>query len=275
MAGTFRTLSLISLFILLSFSASLATTDPFPKAAKSYLLTLQDRPLWAHQPEKILPPASLTKVMTAIIVLKNAKPDDIVKVDRDSAMETGSRMGIRPGDRFYVKDLLSAMLIKSANDACHALADHVGGDEARFVSLMNKEALEMRLRNTHFENACGHDSPGHYSSASDILEMAERALKNPLFSKTVSIERMKVRTIDGRRAFLLRNHNKLIGRVPGVYGVKTGFTRGAGKCLITYAERNGKRVFLVLLNSPNRWRKAPEMLKKAFTQNVRLQVSRR
>lgn len=244
--------------------------DPFPRAAKAYILTMQDRPLWAHEPEKELPPASLTKVMTARLVLKNTAIEDMVTIGAGAAAETGSRIGLKEGQRFYVKDLLAAMLINSANDACHALADHVGGDEGGFVEMMNREAVALGLKRTHFTNACGHDDPDHYTTATELARMAGETLKNPVFAYLVSVERRTISDVDGRRNIRLRNRNRLIGSYAGASGVKTGFTRAAGKCLITIAKRDGVRVMLVLLNSPNRWMKAPLMLDRAFSQRFKI-----
>ncbi len=244
--------------------------DPFPRAAKAYVLTMEGRPLWAHEPERELPPASLTKVMTARLVLKDTAIEDIVTIGADAAAETGSRIGLKEGQRFYVKDLLAAMLINSANDACRALADHVAGDEGKFVEMMNREAAALGLRRTHFTNACGHDNPEHYTTATELAHMAGETLKNPVFAYLVSVERRTINDVDGKRRIHLRNRNKLIGSYPGASGVKTGFTRAAGKCLITIAERDGVRVMLVLLNSPNRWMRAPLMLDKAFSQRLKL-----
>ena len=260
------------LFFFLSNPKASATdvSDPFPRAAKSYILTMQGRPLWAHEPARELPPASLTKVMTARLVLKHAAMDDVVTVGADAAAETGSRIALRPGQRFYVKDLLAAMLLNSANDACHALASHVAGDEEKFVEMMNREAAGLGLERTHFTNACGHDNPGHYTTAEELARIAQETLKNPVFAYLVSVERRTISDVDGRRNIRLRNRNRLIGSYAGASGVKTGFTQAAGKCLITIAERDGVRVMLVLLNSPNRWRKAPSMLDRAFSQRVKL-----
>jgi D-alanyl-D-alanine carboxypeptidase (penicillin-binding protein 5/6) len=163
-----------------------------------------------------------------------------------------------------VLELLAATLIGSANDACHVLAEHVAGSEAKFVTLMNARAREMGLSDTRFANACGHDAPQMRSTARDLARLAETAMGNPVFSKMAGLEDGWISTADAGKKFPLRNTNLLIGRYRGAIGVKTGFTRSAGKCLVGLAERGGKRILLVLLNAPDRWWKAEEILDAAF-----------
>lgn len=203
-------------------------------------------------------------MMTALIVLERVPLGQVVTVPEAASRETGTRLGLSPGDRMPVVDLLAATLLGSANDACRALADHVGGSEGKFVSLMNARAREMGLSGTRFANACGHDAPGMHSTARDLARLAESAMGNPVLARMVGIVRGEISTADGRRKFLLENKNELVGRYRGAVGVKTGFTRGAGKCLVAVAERDGSRVLLVLLNAPDRWWKAEEMLDAAF-----------
>jgi D-alanyl-D-alanine carboxypeptidase (penicillin-binding protein 5/6) len=203
-------------------------------------------------------------MMTALLVLERAGLGQVVVVSETASRETGTRLGLSPGDRMPVVDLLAATLLGSANDACRALADHVAGSQERFVSLMNDRAREMGLGGTRFANACGHDDPGVHSTARDLARLAEIAMENPVFARMVGMVRGEVSTADGRRKFPLENKNELVGRYRGAVGVKTGFTPGAGKCLVAVAERDGGRVLLVLLNAPDRWWKAEEMLDAAF-----------
>jgi D-alanyl-D-alanine carboxypeptidase (penicillin-binding protein 5/6) len=237
---------------------SVDINDPFPKAGASYLLQVNGRTLWSHKPDLKLPMASITKIMTALIVLENTKPDDIVTISQTAAKETGGRLGLKAGEKVYVKDLISAALIHSANDACRALADH--------VELMNRHAKKLGLANTHFQNSSGHDHEKHYSTANDIAFLTIICLNNPIISKMVSTVSMKIKTVNGKRTFLLKNKNEIIGRYEGAQGVKTGFTSRAGKCLVAYAKRDNTDVLLVLLNSPKRWLIAVEMMDRAFAE---------
>lgn len=238
-------------------------TDPFPGAALSYILKVNGKTLWGHKPHLKLPPASLTKVMTGLIVLEKSRVDEVVAVSQAASKETGTRLGLRQGEKMPVASLLAVTLMESANDACRSLADHVGGGGPKFVALMNRRAKELGMRRTHFTNPCGHDHPHLYSTAHDLAILAEAALKNRTFAEIVKLVYWSVRTVEGR-SFTLENKNELIGRYPGAIGIKTGYTPKAGKCLIALAERDGMEALLVLLNAPNRWWDSEAMLDKAF-----------
>jgi D-alanyl-D-alanine carboxypeptidase (penicillin-binding protein 5/6) len=259
----------VAMFLFLDCAESVLAADPFPRAASSYLVIVNGTEIWAHRPDLPLAPASLTKVMTALLVLEKAGVEDVVTVPHKASRETGTRLRLQPGDKFYVIDLLAAALLGSANDACHALAVHVSGSEAGFVNLMNSRARQLGLAHTHFTNACGHDHPKLYSTAHDLAALSETALKNPIFAKMVSLVRAEIRTMDGKKTFRVENKNELIGRYPGAVGVKTGFTRRAGKCLIALAERDSSKSLLVLLNAPDRWWTATRMLDAALAETPR------
>ncbi len=217
-----------------------------------------------HHADKQLPPASLTKVMTALLVLENYQPAAVVVVSRNAAGATGSRVKIRVGERYTVENLLLGALLASGNDACLALAEWRDGSEGKFVVRMNQRAGELGLEQTHFANACGHDAPGHYSTAQDLAKLAEVALKNPVFADMVRRPEARFATVDGARLLQVKNSNALIGRHPDVVGVKSGYTAKAGTCLIALAERDGVRVLLVMLNAKNRWWDAHAMLDRAL-----------
>ncbi|HEX7519196.1 MAG TPA: serine hydrolase [Candidatus Deferrimicrobium sp.] len=241
-----------------------AAGNPFGNVAAAYLVKVDGREVWSRNPSIRLPPGSLAKMMTALLVLERADLRSVVTVSREASRETGTRLGLAPGDRLTVLELLAATLLASANDACHALADHAAGSEKRFVDRMNARAREMGLSGTHFANACGHDDPGLYSTARDLACLAETAMGNPVFAKMAGLEDGWISTADAGKKFSLENKNLLIGRYRGAKGVKTGFTGRAGKCLAAFAERDGKRVLLILLNAPDRWWKAEEILDAAF-----------
>lgn len=241
-----------------------AASDPFGNVAAAYLVKIDGREVWARNPSTRLPPGSLAKMMTGLLVVERADLRSVATVSREASRETGTRLGFSPGDRVIVLELLAATLIGSANDACHVLAEHVAGSEAKFVTLMNARAREMGLSDTRFANACGHDAPQMRSTARDLARLAETAMGNPVFAKMAGLEDGWISTADAGKKFPLRNTNLLIGRYRGAIGVKTGFTRSAGKCLVGLAERGGKRILLVLLNAPDRWWKAEEILDAAF-----------
>lgn len=252
--------------LLLACQGALAQPDPFPKVASSYLVQVNGNLLWERQINRRLAPASLTKLMTALLVLDNYQPKAIVEISQLAAKETGMRLGIKPGQQFYVEDLLSSALISSDNDSCHALADFVVADHKQFVQMMNKRAQQLGMLNTHFSNACGHDAADHYSTAHDLAILAKEVLKNRVLVEKSGTESAQISDIGGNKKYLLHTKNALIGRYQGVLGLKTGYTPKAGKCLIAYVERQGVNVLLVMLHGNNRWWDAVDLLDLAFAQ---------
>jgi serine-type D-Ala-D-Ala carboxypeptidase (penicillin-binding protein 5/6) len=240
------------------------TAHPTAQPSPTYLLQVNGRTFQEKDPGLRRAPASLTKIMTALIVLEKGHLDDTVTVSAAASRETGSRIGLRRGDRLKVRDLLAATLLASANDAARALADHEAGNQEDFVKLMNERARSLDLQNTRFTNASGHDQEGLYTTASDLAVLTYRALRVPLFADLVSRPSLRITTLKGHRSYLLRNKNRLIGRYPGALGVKTGTTPKAGQCLVALAERGDTRVLLVVMSSRNRWKIAPAMLDAAF-----------
>jgi D-alanyl-D-alanine carboxypeptidase (penicillin-binding protein 5/6) len=244
---------------------ALAEPNPFPNVASAYLVEVNKVALWEKQASVRLPPASLTKLMTVLLVIESVPLNATVSISQVATKETGSRLGLQANSKFHVEDLLKAALLNSSNDACHALADHVAGSESKFVNLMNVRARQMGLLDTHFQNACGHDADKHYSTANDLAMLANRSLENSFIRSTVKLTDAKISSLDGKYSYQLTNKNALIGRYEGVAGLKTGYTSKAGKCLIAYAIRNKKHVLLVLLNAPDRWWDAVDILDLAFS----------
>jgi D-alanyl-D-alanine carboxypeptidase (penicillin-binding protein 5/6) len=247
-----------------SFVAVAVAESPFPDGAAAYLVEVDGKPLWSRDADRPLPPASLTKTMTVLLLLESGIPlDSVATVSRRAAAATGTRLRLKPGERMRVRDLVTAALLDSANDACLALAERAAGSEAAFVSTMNRRARQLGLAHTHFTNACGHDDPTHRSSARDLAEIARVALRQPVFAETVGLVRGHVETLEGR-SWDLVNTNELVGRYPGAVGVKTGYTPNAGKCLVALVQREGVTVMLVALNAPNRWWDSVALLDRAF-----------
>lgn len=237
--------------------------DPFPQVAYAYQVEVDGNVLWEKQATKLLPPASLTKLMTALLVLEQNQPQTTVGISAPATRETGSRLNLKAGEHLLVQDLLAATLMQSANDACHALADHIAGSEIAFVKLMNRRAQKLGLSNTHFQNACGHDAPHHLSTAQDIAHLAHEILKHPTALAITSQAKTTITTLEGK-TYKVSNKNALIGRYPGVLGLKTGYTPSAGKCLVAYAKRKDKEVLLVMLHGHDRWWDAVDILDLAF-----------
>ena len=252
------------LFAVAGAGRALADEAPFPGGAAAYWLEKDGSPLWTHDADRALPPASLTKLMTALLFVESGVPlSTSVRVSEGAAHETGSRLGLRAGEEMSAGDLLAATLVASANDACVALASQVAGSEASFVTAMNRRARELGLAHTHFANACGHDAPEHRSSVRDLAVLAKAALREAPIASLVRLVTRRVATRGGRH-WKLENKNEIVGRYAGAVGVKSGFTPAAGKCLIALAERNGATVLLVVLNAPNRWWDSVALLDRAF-----------
>ena len=218
------------------------------------------RVLYEHDAGKRMSPASLTKIMSALVILERGQLDDLVTISPNAAQAHKTHLRMKAGQVFRLDDLLKAMLIMSANDACLAAVEHVGGDEAQFVALMNDKAEALGLADTHFSNGCGFDNPDHYSTAEDLATLSVIALDQPIFRQLVREERAIITPISGHRAYVLHNTNRLLGRIPGVEGIKTGFTSKAGRCLIAKVSQNGNDLLLVILNSKRRWNTATNLI---------------
>lgn len=240
-----------------------ASEDPYPKAAAAYLVTVNGAVLWQRAPERPLPPASLTKIMTALVLLDDWQPEAVVRVSPRAAAATGSRIGLHAGDELRLADAFDALLVGSANDACLALAEHAAGSVEHFVVRMNAKARAFALAATTFKNPCGLDEPGHLSTARDLQRLANRAMQAPEIARAVALPTVEVRTLAGRE---LRkpSGNLLLGRVPGAIGVKTGYTQRAGKCLAALVRRGRDEVSLVMLDAPDRWWTASILIDDAF-----------
>jgi serine-type D-Ala-D-Ala carboxypeptidase (penicillin-binding protein 5/6) len=239
--------------------AESAPARPSIKASALYMVELKSgRVLLEKDAARRLPPASLTKVMTALVALESASPQ-VVKIDRRALFHRSS-LKLQAGEQFLLRDLLTAMLVTSANDACQAVALHVGGEADRFVTMMNERARALGLENTHFDNACGFDAPGHYSTAADLAKLTEEALQASAFSMMVRTVTRDIASVDGTRHVPLRSTNELL-LDPDVTGVKTGYTSKAGRCLIASMFKDGHQLLLVGLNVMDRWEQATQLLR--------------
>mgnify|MGYP001256366962 CR=1 FL=1 len=191
--------------------------------------------------------ASTTKIMTALVVLQHANPDTVVTVKKACTGIEGSSLYLRPGEKITVRDLLYGLMLRSGNDAAVTLADHVCGDVGLFVKLMNDTAAKLGLSGTHFANPNGLPAEGHYSTAADMSRLTIAAMQNPTFREIVSTREYA----SGSRSF--SNHNRMLRLYEGVDGVKTGFTKSAGRCLVSSALRGETRLIAVTLGAPNDW----------------------
>ena len=202
--------------------------------------------------------ASTTKIMTALVVCEQCNVLDRMRIPKEAVGIEGSSMYLREGEVLTIQELLYGLMLQSGNDAAVALAIYCGGTVEGFAEMMNDKAHRLGLENTHFENPNGLDSPEHYSTARDLAVLAAYAMENPIFAKTVSTKSVRI----GER--YLSNHNKLLWQVDGADGVKTGFTKAAGRILVSSASREGRRLICVTINAPDDWRDHKAMLEDGF-----------
>ncbi len=203
--------------------------------------------IWGKQENTKRPMASTTKIMTAIIVLENTNLNEIVTVSKKAGGTGGSRLGLKAGDRVSVNDLLYGLLLVSGNDSAVALAEYIGGSVEGFADMMNKKAEELNLKDTHFVTPHGLDMQEHYTTAFELAKMADYALNIKKFAEIVNTKTATI-LINGKQKNL-KNSNELLGNLYGVNGVKTGFTNGANRCLVTSVDREGMNIITVVLGA--------------------------
>ncbi len=191
--------------------------------------------------------ASTTKIMTALVALERCGLGDEVEIKREWTLTEGSSMHLRAGERRTVEELLYGLLLVSGNDAARALACHCAGGEEAFAALMNAKASELGMADTRFANPHGLDQEGHYSTASDMAKLARAAMKNPELARIAATREAVV------GGAVLKNHNRLLWSCQGALGLKTGYTKAAGRALVSCAKRGGTSLVCVTLNDPDDW----------------------
>ena len=218
--------------------------------------------LYEKDPDKLLLPASTTKIVTALVAMDYYTPDEILIV-RNIKSE-GQRMRLIFGEKLSVDALLKGLLISSANDAAEVLASEFPGGREAFISAMNTKARQLNLNNTEFKNPSGLEAVGHVSTARDLIRVSEIAMENPYFAEIVGTKEAKVVSVDGKFEHKLTNINELLGKVDGVAGVKTGWTENARENLVTYIERDGRKIMIALLGSQDRFGETKELIEWIF-----------
>lgn len=239
-------LTVLTFFVLSTESSAL------PKGA--VLIDSENgRVLFEHNKDEKLPMASTTKIMTALIALEEENTDEYFTVNKADVTVEGSSMGLLPGDKVTLKILAKGMLLASGNDAANAAAVKISGSVENFVKLMNKRAKEMGLLNTSFETPSGLDGENHFSTAHDMAILAKNALQNPDFAAICGQTRLREEYGNPPYSRVIVNHNRLLRTFEGATGVKTGFTKKAGRCLVSSAEREGVSLICVTLGCPDDW----------------------
>ena len=241
--------------LLVSYAGALDVT------ARSAILydPISETALFEKDADEKRPMASTTKIMTAVCALDSCKLSQTIEIKKEYTLVEGSSMYLKPGEQITMEGLLHGLLLLSGNDAAEAIAGYLSGSNAAFAKRMNEKARELALTNTNFENPSGLDGKNHYTTARDLARLAAYAMDIPEFRAITA----KKQYSTGTRS--MKNHNRLLWEYAGADGVKTGFTKKSGRCLVSSAEQNGRRLIVVTLNAPNDWRDHKTLLNYGFS----------
>ncbi|MBQ7653116.1 MAG: D-alanyl-D-alanine carboxypeptidase [Clostridia bacterium] len=233
---------------------------------RAYVVMESDslRVLSAMNEERIKEPASTTKILTAICVLENADIEKSIEIPKAAVGVEGSSIYLKEGEKWRIKDLIYGLMTRSGNDAAVALAIATSGSVEKFVDLMNATAFKAGAFSSRFDNPHGLHSPNHYVTAKDLALITAYAMKNPTFRDIASSKSYTFRFGDETRTFV--NKNKMLSLYDGAIGVKTGYTKASGRCLVSAAERNGLRLICVVLNESDMWGKSMSLLDAAYAE---------
>ncbi|MEG2395502.1 MAG: D-alanyl-D-alanine carboxypeptidase family protein [Oscillospiraceae bacterium] len=258
--------ALIIIFTFL-FAFSSNAEEPLDISAHSAILMVADTGeiIYEKNSNEKMPMASTTKIMSSIIALECGKSEQLLKISSDMVNIEGTSMGLMPDDVISVKTLVCGMLLESGNDAANAVAYAVAGSTENFVKLMNDKAKEIEMTSTHFVTPSGLDEKEHYSTARDMALLGAYAIKNPEFKHICSQKEMTVCFGNPPFKRKISNHNRLLSNCEGVFGIKTGFTKKSGRCLVSAAKRDGINLIAVTLNAPNDWNDHSKMFDYGFS----------
>jgi D-alanyl-D-alanine carboxypeptidase (penicillin-binding protein 5/6) len=259
--------SLFIIVMLLQATPISAATYPETNGKAVILMdAYSGRVLYERNSHEQLPPASLTKIMTALLVAENGDLEQPVTASEHAAATPESSIYLEPGEVLSRMELLYAAMLPSANDACTALAESIAGDEDSFVAQMNKRAAELGLKDTHFLNPHGLEAEGHYSSAYDLALLSKEALSHQVLAQIMATEKKVIPWAGKDEDRILLNHNRLLYNYDGAIGVKTGYTRQAGNCVVGAAQRGDMVLIAVTMNSPTVYNDLQQMLDYGFEQ---------
>ncbi len=246
---------LITTTVLAPSRGRAATTEPVVTARAAILLDDDTgEVLWERNPDLPLPPASTTKIVTALLALQSGRLEESMTVTAEAAQAPPSKISLRPGWKMRLRDLVYALLLNSANDAAVVIAEGLAGSVPNFAQRMNAHARALGATNSHFVNANGLPADDHYSTAHDLATMFSRGMRNPLFEHIVGTKTgWIVPTEGGEQAIALHNHNRLLDNYRIHVVGKTGWTRAAKKCFVGAASANGRQLTFAVLGSSNLW----------------------
>lgn len=263
-----KIVSAVSAFVIIFLTAVIpsAAGEPDVSAQSAALLCAESGEfLFLRNADKKLSMASTTKIMTSLLALEAAEPEREITVTKDMVSVEGTSMGLQAGDSVSLRELVFGMLLQSGNDAANTVAAVLGGGADGFAEMMNRRAAEIGMTNTNFVTASGLDDEEHYSTARDMALLAAECMKNPEFVSICSKKTAKLTYGNPPYPRTLTNHNRLLWSYPDAIGVKTGFTKKSGRCLVSAARRNGITLIAVTLNAPDDWLDHKEMLDYGFS----------
>jgi len=253
--------------LLLFFAVFLYNGCAFADAASAVVMEESTgRILYASNPEERLPMASTTKIMTALIALENSALDAPVTAGENAFGVSGTSIYLEKGETLSMEQMLYGLMLVSGNDAAVAIAEHVGGSVDGFCALMNDRASQLGCVNTHYTTPHGLPASDHYTTALDLCRIAREAMRNPTFRTIVSTQRATIPWQNHAYDRVLMNKNKLLSTYDGAIGIKTGYTKAAGRCLVFAAERGGMTVLGAVLNCPDWFDQSAALLDRAFEQ---------
>ncbi len=260
-----RVLSFVCALLLLFGTALTVNAAPSVSAKSAVLIEAESGKVLYQQNAFVrMPMASTTKIMTALVAIESGNIERTVSVSPDAVGIEGSSVYLYPHEKLTLEQLLYALLLESANDAATAIAIEVAGSVESFAALMNQKAEALGLVSTHFTNPHGLDHEEHYTTAYDLARISAYALKNETFRTICSTTRKTIPLKGDEGTRVLVNHNKLLSRYEGAIGIKTGFTKKSGRCLVSAAERDGLTLVAVTLSAPNDWNDHAAMLDFGF-----------
>ena len=269
------------LYLLLIFSLFLSCLLPMSTQCLAQLVQIASPPaigakgaalmdvhsgrlLWGKNEHTQLPMASTTKIMTAILAIESGRLADVVTVSKTAVRVEPSSIWLVPHEKISLMHLVYGLMLRSGNDAACAIAEHLAGSISAFAELMNQKAKELGMHNTSFKNPHGLPDPDHYTTAADLAKLSAYALRNRQFTAIVSTTRISIPWEQYATLRIWHNKNRLLQTYPGADGIKTGWTRAAGYCLVGSANRIGQRLVAVVLNSPDDWGETAALLDYGF-----------
>lgn len=241
--------------LIIFFFAFLIPINVSAYSAQSYCVIDSEskRILAASNETQKLGMASTTKIMTALVALNNSKPEDIVTISKNASYTEGSSLYLKEGEKIKMIDLIYGLMLNSGNDAAVAIAEHISGNTEEFAKLMTKTAHELGAVNTNFVNPNGLSDDMHYTTAFDLAIITAKALENKDFAEIVATKKYSAKTLNTEHMLYYNNHNKLLNMLEDCNGVKTGFTKATGRCLVSSVTRNDWTAICVTLNAPDDW----------------------